>query len=72
MNLQGVWNWAVDNVLVWIIFAFAGWPLIDAIKNQKVGQGVFALVIGAAGYYFVKQPEQVMNAISNMWSTVFG
>lgn len=70
--MKVLFEWFVSDILIWLIAGFAGWKFIDGIRESKIGQSVWALIIGGAAYYFVKNPVTVLNWIGNIFSKMFG
>ncbi|MEY8462197.1 TcpD family membrane protein [Streptococcus merionis] len=70
--MQGLVTQVINDFIVWIIIGLATWRVADGVKDSKVGQVVWTVVIGGSAYYFVKNPEQVLNFIGNLVSKIFG
>ena len=66
MTLQSLFEWFVNNIGVWIVAVFAGWKFIEAVRDQRIGRALMALGIGGATFYFLKNPTNVLNTISNI------
>ncbi|HEM5172539.1 TPA: hypothetical protein U1307_002184, partial [Streptococcus suis] len=55
----------------WIIAGFASWKAINAVKEQKIGNAVMAILLGGAAYYFVKNPTTVFDWVANIFGRAF-
>ncbi|MBY5034177.1 hypothetical protein K6V78_03670 [Streptococcus gallolyticus] len=70
--MQNIWNWFVSDIGVWCIVGFASWKAIESVREQKIGKAIGAIAIGAFAYYFVKNPETVLNWGSSIIGKFFG
>lgn len=70
--MSTLFNWLVDNWLVWIIALFAGWKAVEGILDQKIGKTLWSVGLGGVAYYFVKNPEKVLKFIGDIVGKVFG
>lgn len=71
MTLQSLFEWFVNNIGVWIVAGFAGWKAIEAVRDQRIGRAISAIAIGGATVYFLNNPTNVLNTISNVISGIF-
>ena len=71
MTLQSLFEWFVNNIGVWIVAGFAGWKFIEAVRDQRIGRALMALGIGGAAIYFLNNPTNVLNTISNVIANIF-
>ncbi|MGT2896035.1 TcpD family membrane protein [Streptococcus entericus] len=71
MTLQSLFEWFVNNIGVWIVAGFAGWKTIEAVRDQRIGRAITAVAIGGATVYFLNNPTNVLNTISEIFSNVF-
>ena len=46
MTLQSLFTWFAQNIGIWIVAGFAGWKIIEAVRDQRIGKAVMALAIG--------------------------
>lgn len=72
MSLENLWNWAVDNMLVWFIIGLVVWRAADGLKDGKTGQVVWSIILGAFAWYFVENPQTVLNKAGEIIGKIFG
>lgn len=71
--MQGLYDYAVDNWLVWIIAIFAACKAIESVRDQKIGTAIWAVFLGGVASYVAKNPQTVFNWIStNIVGRFFG
>ncbi|WP_303977502.1 TcpD family membrane protein [Streptococcus danieliae] len=70
--MQSVVEYIIDNFLVWIVVGFAGWKVVESVRDSKIGSAIISAVLGGLAYYFLKNPTQVLEWIGNIWGRMFG
>lgn len=70
--MQNIFLWLVDNVFVWLLILYIAVKVIEHIREQRIGQVVMFGVLGGVGYYFLKNPETVLQFVSNIIAKFFG
>lgn len=70
--MQNLVTWFLDDVVTWLVVGIVASRITEGIKDSKVGQVIWSVVLGGASYYFVKNPQKVLEFMGNIIGKVFG
>lgn len=71
MNLGNLWSWFVTNVLEWIVIFACVFGTFHFFKRQEIGKVVGLILLGAFLWFFIKNPQTVLDALGNAAGQVF-
>lgn len=70
--MQAVYEYVRDNFLIWIIIGLASYVGIKEANKQKWGAVIGIVLIASFCYYFVKNPQTVLDFVSKIFQVLFG
>lgn len=71
MSLQSIVQWVLDQGKYAVIGVIV-YSCVKHFAKSKTAGIISSVIIGALSYYFLGNPEKVLNAIGNVLGKVFG
>lgn len=64
--MESLVNYVLVEFFLWLVVGFAGWKLVESVRDSKIGTAIMALAFGGVAIYCLKNPIQALEWIGNI------